>query len=73
MTKNNDKFWNDRTVLVTGATGLLGSWLTRLLLEKNAAVVALVRDWVPESELVGSNILGRIKIVRGALAERDLL
>lgn len=26
-------FWLDRPVLVTGATGLLGSWLVKRLLE----------------------------------------
>lgn len=69
--KNN--FWNDRTVFVTGATGLLGSWLVRSLLERNASVVALVRDWVPESELFQSGMLPQIKVVRGDLADSDLL
>ena len=44
-------FWRDRPVLVTGATGLLGSWLTRSLVEAGADVVCLIRDWVPQSEL----------------------
>lgn len=69
----NNKFWNDRTVFVTGATGLLGSWLVKCLVERKASVVALVRDWIPESELVRSNLLSQIKIVRGDLADRDLL
>lgn len=45
-------FWRDRSVLVTGASGLLGGWLTRRLLAEGASVVCLVRDWVPESELL---------------------
>ncbi len=69
----NNKFWSNRTVFVTGATGLLGSWLVKSLLERNASVVALVRDWIPESELVRSDALSQIKIVRGDLADRDLL
>ena len=47
-------FWQDRPVLVTGATGLVGGWLTRRLVEAGADVVCLVRDWVPQSELVRS-------------------
>ena len=43
-------YWRDRPTLVTGATGLLGSWLTRRLIEAEADVVCLVRDWVPQSE-----------------------
>ena len=43
-------FWRDRPVLVTGATGLVGSWLTRRLVEAGADVVCLVRDWTPNCE-----------------------
>ena len=42
-------FWTDRPVLVTGATGLLGSWLCEALTARGAEVVALVRDLVPQS------------------------
>ena len=42
-------FWTDRPVLVTGATGLLGSWLCEALAARGADVVALVRDLVPQS------------------------
>lgn len=41
-------FWKDRSVLVTGATGLLGAWLAEALVSRGASVVGLVRDWVPE-------------------------
>ena len=66
-------FWQDRPVLVTGATGLLGSWLTRRLVEAGASVVCLVRDWVPQSELVRSRVLDRVKVVRGDIRDRDAL
>lgn len=42
-------FWQRRRVFVTGATGLLGSHLTRYLLDQGAEVVALVRDATPRS------------------------
>lgn len=42
-------FWRDRPTLVTGATGLLGSWLVQRLEKAGADVVCLVRDWVPQS------------------------
>ena len=66
-------FWRDRPVLVTGATGLLGSWLTRRLVEAGASVVCFVRDWVPQSELVRSRVLDRVKVVRGDIRDRDAL
>ena len=52
-------FWQDRPVLVTGATGLVGSWLTRRLHAAGADVVCLVRDWVPRSELVRGDVRDR--------------
>lgn len=71
--ENGVNFWRDRPVLVTGASGLLGSWLTRRLSEAEADVVCLVRDWVPQSELVRSSARDRVKIVRGDICERDLV
>ena len=38
--------WRDKPVLVTGATGLVGGWLVRRLLEAGAEVTCLVRDGV---------------------------
>ena len=66
-------FWRDRPALVTGATGLLGSWLTRRLTDSGADVVCLVRDWVPQSELVRSKTLEHVKVVRGDVRDRDLI
>jgi CDP-glucose 4,6-dehydratase len=66
-------FWQDRPVLVTGATGLVGAWLTRRLVESGADVVCLVRDWVPQSELVRTRTIDSVKVVRGDLRDRDLM
>jgi CDP-glucose 4,6-dehydratase len=67
------KFWQDRRVFVTGATGLLGSWLTRKLVDLGADVVVLIRDWVPASELNQSGYLSRSTIVGGDLIDQALL
>ncbi|MCW3473928.1 NAD-dependent epimerase/dehydratase family protein [Limobrevibacterium gyesilva] len=61
----NPDFWRYRPTLVTGATGLLGNWIVRALVELKADVVCLVRDWVPQSELVRSGTLDQVKVVRG--------
>jgi len=66
-------FWRDRPTFVTGATGLLGSWLVRRLLELGADVVCLVRDWVPQSELVRSHLIERVKVVRGDVRDQALV
>ena len=64
-------FWIDRPTLVTGATGLVGGWLVQQLLAMEADVVCLVRDWVPQSELVRSRAIDACKVVRGDV--RDVL
>lgn len=66
-------FWTDRPVLVTGATGLVGGWVLRRLLEEDADVVCLVRDWVPGSELLTSGMIDRVVTVRGDLCDQPLL
>ena len=67
------RFWLDRRVFVTGATGLVGSWVVRSLLDHGADVVALIRDWVPESELIAGGLLPRVTVVRGDVCDQPLL
>ncbi len=69
----NSSFWLDRPTFVTGGTGLVGSWVVRRLREAGADVVCLVRDWVPQSELVRSCTIEQVTVVRGDIRDRDLL
>lgn len=68
-----ENFWKNRTTFVTGATGLVGSWLTKKLYEAGADVVCLIRDDVPQSELVRTNLINKVKVVRGDICDRDLM
>lgn len=69
----NSQFWQDRPTFVTGGTGLVGSWLVRRLLAAGADVVCLIRDWVPQSELVRAGLIEKVKVVRGDIRDRDTL
>ena len=71
--KINGSFWLDRPVFVTGGTGLVGNWLVKRLIEAGADVVCLVRDWVPQSELVRTGMIEQVKSVRGDVRDRELL
>jgi CDP-glucose 4,6-dehydratase len=71
--RQDARFWRDRPVFVTGATGLLGSWLVRRLVAEGAGVVALVRDWVPRSILLSSDLLSRVTLVRGDVRDQEVL
>jgi CDP-glucose 4,6-dehydratase len=68
-----NSFWRDRSVLVTGGTGLLGSWLVKQLIEGGSNVVCLVRDWVPQSELVRTHRIEQVTTVRGDVVDRELI
>jgi CDP-glucose 4,6-dehydratase len=66
-------FWRDRPTLVTGATGLVGAWLVKRLVEAGADVVCLVRDWIPQSELVRTHLIEQVKVVRGDVRDQAVL
>jgi len=73
MEEMNFNFWKSRSVLVTGATGIVGSWLVKDLLAKGANVVALVRDTDPQSELFRSGDIRKISVVNGCLEDFSAL
>jgi CDP-glucose 4,6-dehydratase len=61
------------SVFVTGAYGMLGSWLVRALLERGDRVTVLRRDDVPGSALVVEGLEARCAVVHGDLCEPGLL
>jgi CDP-glucose 4,6-dehydratase len=68
-----DAYWKGQSVLVTGATGLVGSWLSLSLIEAGAQVVGLVRDIDPRSQLHQSGAHERIVSVTGDLTDLQTL
>lgn len=67
----SDMDWATSRVLVTGATGMVGSWLTRRLVDEGAYVVALIRDADPQSELLRRGTVNRVSVVNGRLEDYD--
>ena len=65
--------WRRRRVFVTGATGLVGAWLTDWLVSAGADVVALVRDGVPGSNFYRMGLDTRVVTVRGELEDYSLM
>ncbi|QJB29714.1 GDP-mannose 4,6-dehydratase [Limnospira fusiformis] len=62
-------FWRDRSVFMTGCTGLLGGWMVTELVQRGAKVTGLVRDSVPQSRLYTDNWSDKINIVRGCVED----
>jgi CDP-glucose 4,6-dehydratase len=73
LIRGSRPFWLDRPVFVTGCAGFLGSWLTTALVEAGAAVVGLIRDAVPFSQLRRSGYQDRITVVRGDVTDYELV
>jgi CDP-glucose 4,6-dehydratase len=62
-------FWRERRVFVTGATGIVGSWLVRELIGRHANVAVLVRDADPQSELLRSGDIQRCTVFNGTVED----
>lgn len=63
-------FWRHRPVLVTGGTGLLGSWLVRRLLTAEADVVCFARTWPPKATVCSAALLQKLKRVQADIRDR---
>lgn len=66
-------FWQNRSVLVTGATGLLGPWLIQTLLHHGATVQVLIRDHTPDSLFFQMQLHNKVRIIQGDLLDYHLL
>ncbi|RLG18143.1 sugar dehydratase [Candidatus Micrarchaeota archaeon] len=65
--------WRGRSVLLTGATGILGSWIAVELVRRRAKVTAVVRDHVVGSNFYRMELERKIKIERGELENLSFL
>lgn len=68
-----ETYWQDRSVFITGCTGLLGSWLTQSLIDRGATVVGLIRDNTPNSLFFQSGLEKCITTVRGEIEDYALI
>ncbi len=66
-------FWSGRPVLVTGAGGFVGSWLTRALVDAGAAVTALVRDKPAEDILDLLGAAEHVSTISGSVTDQSLV
>ena len=71
-------FWWNKNVLITGCTGLVGSWLTKFLIDEGANIIGLVRDVIPKSILWSNSkdfnsIKNKLTVVHGSLEDYQVL
>jgi CDP-glucose 4,6-dehydratase len=68
--KMNKDFWKNKKVLVTGAGGFKGSHLVERLVESGAKVIALIRDFDPESYFEKMALSKKCIVVIGDLKDK---
>ena len=66
-------FWVDKTVLVAGATGFLGGWLIRALLQQGAKIVSIVRRPRDQSQVSLRRLLGQTTVEKGSVYDGDFI
>ena len=66
-------FWFKKTVLVAGATGFLGGWLVRRLVDYGVHVVALVRSKKLESQFFMDGLDSRVSIEWGSVSDQPTI
>ncbi len=66
-------FWTDRTAFVTGATGFVGSHVTRHLVAQGARVVCLQRDAVSVNLLDLFDQRSKVTVIEGAIEDLPVI
>lgn len=65
--------WLGKNVLVTGATGFIGSWLTKRLVQTGASVIAFSNCGYSHHPILDTITLSKTKVINGQLENFDLL
>lgn len=68
-----NEFWKDRNVFITGANGLVGSWLTKELVNRGANAVVLIRDFIPRDSLLNGIYDDLGAVVNGSITDYPLV
>lgn len=66
---SSNNFWRGQRVFVTGATGVVGAWLVKALIQRGAYVVVLIQDSDPQSELMRSGTIEKVFVANGAIED----
>jgi UDP-glucose 4-epimerase len=72
-TKNIINYYNNKSILITGASGFIGSHLTKKLIEADAKVTILVRYTSEIRNIRLSNLWQKVEIIEGDIRNHDSL
>jgi len=63
--------WKQTNILITGASGIVGSWLVHELIKKQVNIICFIRDWNPQTQLIASGDVLKTTVVSGKLENYD--
>lgn len=66
-------YWLERNVFITGATGMIGSFLVHELLERGSNITVLIQDLDMRSDLCRTGDIERVAVVNGSLEDFSVL
>jgi len=66
-------YWKNKKVLITGINGFVGGNLCQRLLDLDAEVFGLIRNYNKDTYLYYENLNKKIKIFKGDLCDKELL
>lgn len=67
------EYWLERNVFITGATGMIGAFLVRGLVERGSNVTVLIQDLDMRSDLCRNGNIERVAVVNGSLEDFSAL
>lgn len=66
-------FWSEKKVLVTGARGFIGTWIVKELVEKNAKVFCLARELSREDNFARLGLDKKTTLIQGDILNLDFI
>src|SRR5262245_41978356 len=70
---HGNSFWSEKKVLLAGATGFLGGWLLRRLIDEGAQVTTVVRNPRKRCQAVMERLLDQSTVASGNLYDSAFL
>lgn len=71
MTPKNH--WQDKNILITGGSGLLGSEMVAQLIKKKANLTVIIRDQVAKSRFFSEGLYQKVNLVSGDITDFSLV